>query len=201
MTCSANNVIVIDDIWDGFINCPAYRYPPQKMTNAKKTLYNNCNESPDCSMIYISPIDMVTSIFYHCKSGSEILRNNSGNHVLTTVTDSNRRNTYGDSVIPGGDISTEDHGGPNYAVIVGGIVVVLLVICIIAGVFLLRRRKCMIKLNATYDLTHGQPEQDNNQQAHLMDSPDTIHISTSHAVNVDNTTNEESNSIHIFGTL
>lgn len=67
MTCSANNVIVIDDIWDDYFNCPAYRYPPQEMTNTKKTLYNLCNDSRDCSMIYNSPIDMVTSIFYHCK--------------------------------------------------------------------------------------------------------------------------------------
>ncbi|XP_076080103.1 uncharacterized protein LOC143050883 [Mytilus galloprovincialis] len=196
--CPANKSIVIDDIWDGSINCPAYRYPPQEMTNAKKTLYNRCNESPKCSMIYSSPIDTVTSIFYHCKAGSEISRNNSSKHVITTLTDSNIRSSYG-SIIPGSDIFTESHdiisqyflGGPDYAVVVGGIVGVLLVICVIVGVFHSSRRKCMIKYNETNDSTHDQSVPDNNQDGQLMNSPDhadVVHVIASHAVNVYNTT-------------
>ncbi|XP_076080391.1 uncharacterized protein LOC143051336 [Mytilus galloprovincialis] len=95
ITCPANNVIVIDAIWDDSSNCPAYRYPPQKMTNTTKTLYDLCNESPNCLVTYSSPIDIVTSIFYHCKAGSNISRNKSSNHVITTATDSNMRNTSG----------------------------------------------------------------------------------------------------------
>ncbi|XP_071139201.1 uncharacterized protein [Mytilus edulis] len=184
MTCSANNVIVIDDIWDDYFNCPAYRYPPQEMTNTKKTLYNLCNDSRDCSMIYNSPIDMVTSIFYHCKAGSDISRNNSSNHVITTVTDSSMRNTYADSTIPDGGIHTVSLDGPDYAVLIGGIIGGLLVICVLVAVFLLRRRKCMIKSNETNDSTHGQSVPDNNQDGQLMNSTDVAQVSASHSVNI-----------------
>ncbi|CAC5401767.1 unnamed protein product [Mytilus coruscus] len=116
----------------------------------------------------------------------------------------------GRSSTPDKDIHTESPGGPNYAIIAGGVIGVLLVICIIVGVCLLRRRNCtasskeqvMTNLNPTYDSTHGQTEPENNQQAHSMNSPDTIHISTSHAVDVDNAANDVSNAYsHLRNTV
>ncbi|CAG2209485.1 unnamed protein product [Mytilus edulis] len=50
------------------------------------------------------------------------------------------------------------------------------------------RRKCMIKKNETNDSTHGQSVPDNNQEGQLMDSPDVVQVSASHAVNVYHTT-------------
>lgn len=51
----------------------------------------------------------------------------------------------------------------------------------------------MTNLNPTYDPTHGQTEQETNQQGHLMNSPDNSYVSTSHSVNVDSVTDKESN--------
>ncbi|CAC5394936.1 unnamed protein product [Mytilus coruscus] len=117
----------------------------------------------------------------------------------------------GRSSKPDKDITTESPGGPNYAARAGGIVGgVLLIICIIVGVFLLRRRNCtasgkenvMTNLNPTYDPNHGQTEPENYQQAHLMNSTDAIHVSTSHAVGVDNAANEVSNTYsHLRNTV
>ncbi|VDI06189.1 Hypothetical predicted protein [Mytilus galloprovincialis] len=112
---------------------------------------------------------MVTSIFYHCKAGSNISRNNSSNHVTTTVTDSSMRNKY---------------DGSDYAVLIGGIIGGLLVICVLVAVFLLRRRKCMIKSNETNDSTHGQSVPDNNQDGQLMNSTHVAQVSASHSVNI-----------------
>ncbi|XP_063438650.1 uncharacterized protein LOC134719587 [Mytilus trossulus] len=50
--------------------------------------------------------------------------------------------------------------------------------------------KVMTKSNSAYDPAHGHTEPDNNQQAYLMNSPDTIHLSISHAAVA---TNEVSN--------
>ncbi|CAG2251016.1 unnamed protein product [Mytilus edulis] len=108
----------------------------------------------------------------------------------------------GRSSIPDEDHSTYSTGGPNYAAIAGGIVGgILLIICIIVGVFLLRRRNCtesskeqiITSLNPSYDPTHVQAQTETNQQGHLMNSADTSYVSISHAIHVDNTTNEESN--------
>lgn len=40
----------------------------------------------------------------------------------------------------------------------------------------------MTQSNSTHDPTHGQTEPDNDQEAQLMNSPDTIHLSISHSV-------------------
>ncbi|XP_052084831.1 uncharacterized protein LOC127722014 [Mytilus californianus] len=314
ITCPVNSLIEIDDVWDDYTNCPAYRFPQKNMTEKKNRIRNICTNVTTCSVIFNNYDHQVTSIYYHCKDGNNTLRNsNSGSHVITTSTESNVENTHGETCLSikrnsqdqltcqekkyvsikrawldqqkrcsfrtssktllfnrklencngvaicnvpffsfskkysylnilfyckvgkntqGNDdgnigFSTETdatskpsenrttdyhHDGPKYAVIIGGIAGVLLIICIIVGVFLLRRRygsrntqkpsrnQLSTELNPTYDPTHGQPEPDNNQPAHLMSSPDEIHMSTSQAVNLDNTTDTSNTYSHIRNT-
>ncbi|OPL21495.1 hypothetical protein AM593_06113, partial [Mytilus galloprovincialis] len=98
--------------------------------------------------------------------------------------------------------------GPDYALVIGVIVGVLLITCIIVGVCLLRRRNAsssakrpikMTQSNSTHDPAQGQTEQDNDQEAQLMNSPDTMHLSISHAVVA---TNEVLNTYsHLGNTL
>ncbi|CAC5401766.1 unnamed protein product [Mytilus coruscus] len=184
ITCPDTSIIRIADVSYGQKSCPAQPQPRQNIEHFK----DPCKDQNICLVRNNEIYAKIASIYFKCGDANDI-------KVDDITTES-----HGRSSIPDEYISTESPGGPNYAAIVGGIVGgVLLIICIIVGVLLLRKRNCtasgkenvMTNLNLTYDPTHGQTEPDNNQQAHLMNSSDAIHISTSHAV--DNAANEVSN--------
>ncbi|CAG2209486.1 unnamed protein product [Mytilus edulis] len=80
--------------------------------------------------------------------------------------------------------------GANVCSIAGGIAGVVIITCIIVGVFRYRRRNVQKngrknthgKLNPTNDKTQEQPGPVNNQEAYLMNVPDSVHMPASHAV-------------------
>ncbi|VDI25596.1 Hypothetical predicted protein [Mytilus galloprovincialis] len=182
-TCPANRVIRIASVRFYGRICAAIRH-----THNTEKDNDLCKDIHTC--LLSNPNRRIASVYYQCEGGYYIPGDDSSTE------------TYDDSNNPDDNNSTESYGGSNYVAIAGGIVVgVVLIICIIVGVFLLRRRNCtesikeqvITSLNPSYDPTHVQAQAQTNQQGHLMNSAETSYVSTSHAIHVDNTTNEESN--------
>ncbi|CAG2228552.1 unnamed protein product [Mytilus edulis] len=186
ITCPANRVIRIASVRFYGGNCPVIRHT--HTTEKNKDL---CKDMQTCFLTNL--YWRIASVYYQCEGGYYIPGDDSSTE------------TYGSYDLPVDETSMETHGDPNYAAIVGGIVgAVVLIICITVGVFfygMTQRRNCtesskeqvVTSLNPSYDPTHVQTEAETNQQGHLMNSADTSYVSTSHAIHVDNTTNEESN--------
>ncbi|CAG2251015.1 unnamed protein product [Mytilus edulis] len=184
--CPAFHNITIADVSYGDSDCPANKPPRQNIEHFK----DQCNDRNTCYVRNDYYLLRIASIYFHCKDENAMT-------YIEISTKSHDRNSR-----PVDFTSTESPGNKHNETIAGGIVGgVLLSICIIVGVVLLRRRICttsdkeqvMTNLNPTFDPTHGQTHPDSNQQDHLMSSPDALYVATSHAVNVDNTTNGDSN--------
>ncbi|XP_076080385.1 uncharacterized protein LOC143051332 [Mytilus galloprovincialis] len=196
ITCPANRVIRIASVRFYGRICAAIRH-----THNTEKDNDLCKDIHTC--LLSNPNRRIASVYYQCEDGTNIKDTATETHGGYYIPgDDSSTETYGSYDLPVDETSMETHGDPNYAAIVGGIVgAVVLIICITVGVFLLRRRNCtesskehvVTSLNPSYDPTHVQAEAETNQQGHLMNSADTSYVSTSHAINVDNTTNEESN--------
>ncbi|CAC5401759.1 unnamed protein product [Mytilus coruscus] len=225
--CLGNKSLFIKQAWfDAQKRC---KYRISSTTLLLKQKLDYCFGMPCCTVPFYPPLKKhwYLNILFQCKGGHNV-EGDSGS-LSTYSSDIDSSSKYHDrNIIPIDETTThfhgfkntsdeesrpESHGGPNYAFVVGVIVGVLLITCIIVGVCLLRRRnassnaqrpskrKGMTKSNPTHDPAHGQTESENNQRAHLMNSPDAIHMSASHTVNFDNTTNESNSYSHIRNTV
>ncbi|XP_063436443.1 uncharacterized protein LOC134717874 [Mytilus trossulus] len=134
-----------------------------------------------------------------------------GNEFSTDVQDDNNtpidelstelQDTHGGSSLPGESFRTDVQGVPMYAFIIGGMVAVVIITCIIVGVIRLRRRNVQRngrkniqgKMNPTNDTTQ-------EQEANLMNSPDSVHMPASHAVNLVVSTDASNTYSHLRNT-
>ncbi|CAG2248442.1 unnamed protein product [Mytilus edulis] len=201
--CPAFHNIRIADVSYGDSDCPANKPPRQNIEYFK----DQCNDRNTCYVENKYYLPRIANIYFQCEdlnatADDEISMKS---HVDIDIQDNEISTKSEDrSSIPDDFTSTESPGNTHYATIAGGIVeesyssyVLLRRICTTSG-----KDQLMTNLNPTYDATHGQTEPETHQQGHLMNSPDTLYVSTSHAVNVDNTTNEESNTYsHIRNTV